>query len=196
MIQDPNLTHESLFPIYLGNAKSPNKFTAGFINLEGKIVVGPVFEDARPFSEGLAPVRLNGRWGAINAKGQVVIECIYENLGLKFSEGRIIFSAGNRTGVLARGGSIVVPPKYSSVSDFSEGTAFVSDGNHYGYINLRGEEVIPPRSCPSPNRPKVGLYQPQGDIRHRGKIRFRTAISRRGGPRSSGRAVGTIRIHK
>ena len=32
------------------------------------------------FSNGLAPVRLEGKWGAINTRGELVVEPIYENV--------------------------------------------------------------------------------------------------------------------
>jgi hypothetical protein len=37
----------------------------GFIDATGKEVVPCIFEDARDFSEGLAPVKVDGKWGYI-----------------------------------------------------------------------------------------------------------------------------------
>ena len=45
----------------------------GFIDSSGKYVIQPLFEDARPFSEGLAAVRLNKRWGYIDKSGEMKI---------------------------------------------------------------------------------------------------------------------------
>jgi hypothetical protein len=45
----------------------------GFVNENRKIVIKPVFDDAFPFSEGLAAVKINDKWGYINEDGKMVI---------------------------------------------------------------------------------------------------------------------------
>jgi hypothetical protein len=44
--------------------KYPYKY--GYIDKTGEIVIQPQFDDAGDFSEGLAPVRLNGKWGYVS----------------------------------------------------------------------------------------------------------------------------------
>lgn len=46
----------------------------GFVNAKGKFIINPTFEDAKGFSNGLAPVKLNGLWGYIDNKGSLVYE--------------------------------------------------------------------------------------------------------------------------
>lgn len=41
----------------------------GFYDYDGDEVIEPRYEDAKTFSEGLAPVRYNGKWGYVNRKG-------------------------------------------------------------------------------------------------------------------------------
>ena len=41
----------------------------GFIDETGQIVIEPVYEGVAPFSEGLAAVRLDGKFGYINKAG-------------------------------------------------------------------------------------------------------------------------------
>lgn len=41
----------------------------GFYDYDGDEVIEPRYEDAKTFSEGLAPVKLNGKWGYVNRKG-------------------------------------------------------------------------------------------------------------------------------
>ena len=48
-----------------------NDHKYGFINEFGKIVINPVFDSADYFSEGLAAVELNDKWGFINQKWPV-----------------------------------------------------------------------------------------------------------------------------
>ena len=134
-------TQNYLYPIYVRQGKSPNKYKAGFINAEGEIKILPDYEDARSFSEGLAPVRLNGKWGAIALNGDLVIPCTHTGMGLRFSEGTIGLSVGMRHGAISRDGNIIVPPKYWAISQFSEGTAYIWDGKQYWSTGDKTDEL-------------------------------------------------------
>lgn len=46
----------------------------GYVDTTNHIVINPVYDEAKPFSEGLAPVRKGTAWGYINPKGQEVIQ--------------------------------------------------------------------------------------------------------------------------
>lgn len=50
----------------------------GYLDESGSIVIQHKFEDAFPFSEGLACIKLNGKKGFIDKTGTIVIECIYD----------------------------------------------------------------------------------------------------------------------
>ena len=45
----------------------------GYINSTGKFVLEPQYEDALPFSDFLAPVKVEGKWGYINGEGKFII---------------------------------------------------------------------------------------------------------------------------
>jgi hypothetical protein len=49
----------------------------GFIDHFGKYIINPTFDDAKPFAEGLAAVRLNKRWGCIMKNGEIKLPNIY-----------------------------------------------------------------------------------------------------------------------
>ncbi|MEY8338322.1 WG repeat-containing protein [Lachnospiraceae bacterium 62-35] len=46
----------------------------GFVDLDGNMVIEPQYADARPFSNGLAPVMPGSSWGYITQENQLVIE--------------------------------------------------------------------------------------------------------------------------
>lgn len=77
----------------------------GFWNATGFFVVPPVFEDARPFSEGLAAVKRNGKWGYTNKAGEVVIECKFDQAG-PFRQGKARVVFGGRDMVVNTQGEI------------------------------------------------------------------------------------------
>lgn len=58
----------------------------GFINREGKIVIACKYEEAFPFSEGLAAVSENNKWGFINKYGSLIIPLQFDG-ALFFKEG-------------------------------------------------------------------------------------------------------------
>ena len=51
--------------------------------------IAPRYEDAKPFTEGLAAIKENGKWGYIDTQGNTVIPCQYD-LAFPFSEGLAI----------------------------------------------------------------------------------------------------------
>lgn len=57
-------------------------------------IIAPQYEDGFVFSDGLAAVKKNGKWGYINTKGDVVIDFIYDDAA-PFNEGRAL--VGRRT---------------------------------------------------------------------------------------------------
>ena len=59
----------------------------GFIDSSGNYVIQPIFEDARPFSEGLAAVRLNKRWGYVDTSGEMRIPNSYPFFADEFAGG-------------------------------------------------------------------------------------------------------------
>lgn len=46
----------------------------GFINQNGEIVIEPIYEDARSFSNGYAAVKMDGKWGFIDENNNVFID--------------------------------------------------------------------------------------------------------------------------
>jgi hypothetical protein len=134
----------------------------GFINTEARMVIPPRFEPEREhhgfitamtrFSDGLAKVKLNGRYGYINKKGKLVIPAEYQRAD-DFSEGLAHVYSHEKAGYIDRQGRLVIALDenypggmiYSS-GKFSEGLAairFKAGGT--GYINRRGKVVISPR---------------------------------------------------
>jgi len=78
----PQFTGASLFPfreglaaVFVGEGAS---LRAGFINRQGQWAIPPRYDDALHFCDGLAPVKIGGRWGYINPSGEMVIAPRFE----------------------------------------------------------------------------------------------------------------------
>ena len=94
------------------------------------------------FSEGLAKVKLNDKWGFINKDGREVIPCKYDWVNL-FLKGLAKVKLNRKYGYIDRTGREVIPCKYDGINAFSEGLAKVELNDKYGYIDRTGREVIP-----------------------------------------------------
>lgn len=53
----------------------------GYINKNNDMILRPQWEDASPFSEGLAAVKVDGKWGYIDPSGRMVIEPRWRTAG-------------------------------------------------------------------------------------------------------------------
>ncbi len=109
------------------------------------------FSFAEPFSEGLALVENDLKFGYINPEGKLVLDHQFYNAG-SFSEGLAYFSYGDKYGYINKRGEVVIPPKFEMVRDFNGEYAKVlktnpdtlkyGSGNWiYGYINRQGELI-------------------------------------------------------
>jgi len=83
------------FPIRADNSDARGKYLAGFIDENGRIVIAPAFEVAKPFSEELAAVKIDGKWGFIDEAGELVIAPAWEEVG-SFADGRASVLLGRK----------------------------------------------------------------------------------------------------
>ena len=66
----------------------------------------PKFEDAGVFSDGLAQVRINGKWGYINTDGQVAIPAAFDS-ATPFRDGLAQVTQGGKWQYVDRFGGAV-----------------------------------------------------------------------------------------
>ena len=130
----------------------------GYADETGVMVIGPRFDWAGQFLEGLAPVQIqadsgSAGYGYIDSTGAVVIEPRFKT-AFAFSEGlarvEVATDGLDRYGYIDRSGTVVIEPLYAAAWDFSEGLARVrlSDASglfRYGFIDRTGALVIGPR---------------------------------------------------
>ncbi|WP_237044140.1 WG repeat-containing protein [Aquipseudomonas alcaligenes] len=87
--------------------------------------IPPQFEVAHPFSEGLAAVRIEGRYGFIDTTGKVVIAPSFHNAGLfagEYAEVRL----GDASGIINRSGVLVISPRFQRIIPFT-GDTFIAE---------------------------------------------------------------------
>ena len=115
------------------------------------VVIPPTYDGAWKFNEGLAAVKLNGKYGYINKLGQEIVPLKYDAYtnGLafreSFSEGMAPVRLNEKFGYVNKQGQEITPIKYEYAANFCEGLAQIKLNGKYGYINQLGEEVVPPK---------------------------------------------------
>ena len=78
-----------------------------FVDSEGNKLFNKQFERVRNFSEGLAPVRKNDKWGYINTQGEEVVPCIYDDVW-DFSEGLARVEQNGEWSIINKEGKVIV----------------------------------------------------------------------------------------
>ena len=113
-------------------------------------VIAPQYEDALDFSEGLAAVKKDGKWGFIDKTGAEVIPFIYDVVQ-PFSDGLALarLERDGLIGFIDKSGKEVIPFKYEGALPFAEGFAVVQLPGIAGldpailFIDKSGNEVTP-----------------------------------------------------
>lgn len=87
--------------------KQGNEF--GYIDINGRVIIKPLYEAGQGFSEGLVAVRLNGKYGFVDKSGKVVIPFRYEQILNGFQRGFALVLLGQKPIWINRHGRPIYP---------------------------------------------------------------------------------------
>lgn len=113
---------------------------ASFLDLSGRNAFGKTFRWAESFSENLACVFIDGKWGFIDTNGELVIKPQFQDVG-SFEHGLAAAQLNDRWGFIGVSGDWIIEPQFDSVLSFSEERAAVCLDSKIAFINLRGEQI-------------------------------------------------------
>ncbi len=109
------------------------------------------FELADDFSEGLAAVEIDDKWGFIDRSGTIVVSPQYDS-AMDFSEGLAAVSVNDKWGFIDQSGTIVIPIELPSqyiakgvFPSFKEGYVHIKVGDKWGFIDQSGNFIITPQ---------------------------------------------------
>ena len=137
----------------------------GYCDENKKLVIEAKYDNARPFSEGLAIVNMGrkgdllkgdviyGKTGAIDYTGKEVIPLKYDSItdfknglayvGVDTVPTKFPKAPSSKLGVIDKSGREIVPPQYDEIGKFVDGFAMVKLNGKLGYINEKGTVVVP-----------------------------------------------------
>ena len=115
-----------------------------YMDVNENTKIPPMFDYADAFKDGIAIVKVSGKYGAINPSGDFAIQPTYkyplENLG----NGLISYRSDDfKLGILNKQGEVVVASEYVQFGQVGEGLIPFMSKSDWGYMNTKGEIVIP-----------------------------------------------------
>ncbi|MBS1794175.1 MAG: WG repeat-containing protein [Acidobacteria bacterium] len=126
-----------------------------FVDKSGAFLTDERFDRVGSFSEGLAAVEKDGKWGFIDRKGKMAIAPRFDRTGMldvppRFSEGLASVKKGDFWGYIDKTGNFAIAPRFAAAGDFHDGRAVVEearggggDDEAYYYIDPRGAPAFP-----------------------------------------------------
>ncbi len=105
-------------------------------------VINPKYERAMSFSDGLAVVKLNGKFGCIDIAGETMIPYRYDMI-YSFAEGLAAVKTNGKWGFIDKSGASVIPYRFDDAKSFSEGMAPVLFNGKWGFIDRNGKSILP-----------------------------------------------------
>lgn len=152
-----NPVYENIYDFYKGWTRAQRPGAPNFdiyINIDGKTLnmQDGDFQFLGRFSEGLAAVKRDVRFGYINTHGEIVIPVQYFD-AFEFSEGLAAVDIGKdldeheerrpKIGFIDQEGRLKIGAKYDHAFSFKNGRNIVTKNGRQGAINKEGIEVVP-----------------------------------------------------
>lgn len=111
----------------------------GIIDTKGRFVMAPRYDEVENYSEGVMPVKKDGRWRFVDNTGADAVllredfEYVYPLI-----EGRAIVLIGGKFGAIDKAGNLIIDARFDNLCVFSDGLAYARTGNTHGFINTSG----------------------------------------------------------
>ncbi len=90
------------------------------------------------------PIKKEGKWGAIDAKGNIVIAPQYESLSNFDPQGWAAFRKEGKAGVVSEKGEEIIPAEYEQVRPLSKEFVAIWKEGRCGMVNVENKEIIAP----------------------------------------------------
>ncbi len=114
-----------------------------YINKTGKTIFRAKNDFIYNYSEGVAPMLVNNKYGYIDKKGKTYIAPQFEEVR-SFHDGLAFVKRNGKWGLINLKSRYIISPVFEAVREFNNELAAVKINNKWGFINKSGNFVIEP----------------------------------------------------
>lgn len=132
---------EDLILRYTNISISVRQIGFGYINDQGQLLTNLDYNSSENFSDGLALVKIKGKYQYIDTLGKIAFEAIFTK-ARSFSNGLAAVRISKKWGYINLAGDTVIKPQFSAAGPFSEGLAAVKKNRGFQYIDENGNIII------------------------------------------------------
>ena len=143
-------TGEKISEVVLNSVWYINKFLVGAQNLltgkniifnrEGKVLFDNASISLRGFQDGMAAIKIGGKYGYINENGELLINPEYDSFN-NFCNGYAVVKKDDKEGLINRQGDIIIDCKYNILIPFSGKQCIYKLKDNWGIIEENGEII-------------------------------------------------------
>ncbi len=123
----------------------------GYISRNLRLEIAAVYENAKDFSDKLAAVKKDGKWGYINASGVTVIpfefdscaaaDCMNSDCAFGFRNGLAPVCKGGKFGIINSKGENIVDFAFDAILQGENGVYIASQGGKWGLITVETQHL-------------------------------------------------------
>ena len=121
-------------PFHQGLAAVRVKKYWGFINVQGKLIIPPVYFSVGDFHCGRASVYKDGRCGYIDYSGKLIVEMLYNSCHDFEGDRAVVKVTRLKDGVISLDGEELIKPSIRTLYSFTEGRGLVRDKRYRYYF--------------------------------------------------------------
>jgi len=119
--------------------KRDGKF--GFIDVLGNLRVANRYEDAQPFHEGLAAIKIKDKWGIIDKQERLVVQPQYDSI-MNFRNGKASAKKNGLWGMLASDGAAIVKYQYDKFERHESDYIMMEQNGKLGLLDTYGAFML------------------------------------------------------
>jgi hypothetical protein len=90
------------------------------------------------------PIKMNKKWGLMDADGRIVLEPVYDAIGEFQTNGYAVMQRHGKVGLLGLEGQEVIGPKYEDLKVLNRNLISVMEYGVWKIINMDGQVILPP----------------------------------------------------
>lgn len=113
----------------------------GYINVQGELVITPVYDGVAQFSGNMAVMQSNNKRGVINRNGKVLIPASYKEV--KVLSPGLIAVKNSSWSLMDTSGRQILPEKYQAISILSPSIVLFKENDLWGAASIISGKILP-----------------------------------------------------